>query len=73
MIEFTTLESGVAACLLDGKTQEETAVAVGWSRCVVEKAEHRLSAKLGARNRVALALKLQAVVFADLALELEAA
>lgn len=52
------IESAVAACLLDGLMQRETAKAIGCSRARVQFIETWLAGKFGARSRAALVLRL---------------
>lgn len=56
---MTPQESAVAACLLDGLTQREAAAAIGVAKSTVWSIEMALSQRFGARNRIALALKLK--------------
>ena len=56
---MSPLQSGVAACLLDGMTQREAAMALGRSCTSVSFTLEKLRQKFDVRNRVQLALRLQ--------------
>jgi DNA-binding NarL/FixJ family response regulator len=61
MSPFTAHQSGVAACILDAMSNKEIARAMGNSEAVTEENVSRLMRKMQARNRVDLALKLNAL------------
>jgi len=48
---LTTLQSGIAACLLDGLTYRQTAQALGRNETTTRRNVMKLRAKLGAYNR----------------------
>jgi len=60
---LTPEQSAVAACLLDAMTDKEIIRATGLGERLVKETNVRLRRKFQARNRVDLALKLQAMVF----------
>jgi DNA-binding NarL/FixJ family response regulator len=58
-MNLTPRESALAACILDALSDKEISRAMGWSsHSTVERALFELRQKVGAKNRVALALKL---------------
>lgn len=57
--------SGVAACVLDAMTDAETAEALGVHRHTVERDVRELQRRHEARNRVALAVKLERLRLAE--------
>lgn len=61
MIALTVNESGVVACLLDGLDFKQTVKATGLSERTVCKHMISLRQRLGAKNRVDLALKLDRI------------
>jgi DNA-binding NarL/FixJ family response regulator len=59
--------SGVAACLLDGMNNTQTAAALGVHRHTVEHDIRTLQQRHQAHSRVALALALQQLLLAEAA------
>lgn len=55
------IESAVAACLIDGLTQRETAAAIGCGRATVFDAEVKLCRRFGAWKRAGLAAALATI------------
>ena len=59
-MNLTPRESALAACILDALSDKEITRAMGWTNVgTTERALYDLKKKIGARNRVALALKLK--------------
>lgn len=63
---FEARRSGVAACVLDGLTDAETAAAMGLHRHTVERDVRELQRRHEARNRVALAVRLERLRLAEM-------
>ena len=57
---WSTTRCGIAACIVDGLTEAESAGALGFCKRYVERQEAVLRRELGARNRVHLAALLGA-------------